>query len=149
MIDYRGLEREEAVYRDIAARCAIYVARLDPAGAELHSAFVGVLFGGVLLSLDHTFSRSPAYGQLASVAPEWLWGLVWLTVGLAQFAGVLLDGATFGRFGWLHQAATFVMTVLWVYWCWSLWASTGVTTATTTYAVVAAGSGWGWLRAGR
>lgn len=114
----RGVEREEAVIRDLATRCALFVARLDPAGAELHSAFVGVLFGSALLSIGDTFSRSPAYGQLASVAPEWAWGVVWLLFGLAQLVGVLLHGAGYTRFWRFHQIATFSMTVLWVFWCW-------------------------------
>jgi len=146
-IDYQGQRAIGEMSHAMTQRAGLFLVRIDPAGAEVHSAVVAVLFGLVLLLQADTFGRSPAYRSLSEIGPQALWGAIWLMVGLGHVLGVVLDALT--GIWRVRQAATFMATALWVWWLWSLWSSIGVTTATTTYAVVMAGSGWGWLRAGR
>lgn len=62
--------------------------RGDTRGAEVISAVLAWMWGLILLHPYSTFSDIAGYKLMAELAPEWLWGVVYLVIGLLQSAAM-------------------------------------------------------------
>lgn len=127
----RGVEREEAVYREsVRDTLAVLLVQTVP-GVRLTSGLMATVgFGLPLLAMPGLMDGSPAYLTMAAMAPGWLWGLVWIMVGFGQLAGMFGIG--------FRRQADFAAAVLWLFWAYTVVLSIGVTTVAPTYGTLAA-----------
>lgn len=113
----------------------------DTEPTELGLGCLSTVFGLWLLNpwID-TYAAAPSFRLLASVAPEWFWGLGFLALGLLRFRSIH-DGSLAHR-----RRVSFVGALAW----WSLWASftlaNPAATATVVYGVIGAAAIWVWVR---
>lgn len=94
----------------------------------------GAFFWGLWILMPHdTFPTSISYNVMASLAPEWVWGLVVMVVGAAQIA------TTLSTRGWkLRASANFATFVTWVFIATMFIVSNWLSTATVIYPLLAA-----------
>lgn len=107
---------------------------------ELFLSVGSIFWGGWLLLPFDTFPSAPAYNAMALIAPEPVWGLWFVLVGIAWFAGLLAKVGRWRR--WCALAASWDWCFVAV--CFGL--ASGPNTGVVTYSFVAAASAWAYLR---
>lgn len=114
--------------------------RTDPTLAELLSGVLALGWGAWLLLPGVTFGVAPIYDAMATIAPEWLWGLVVACGGLIQVTNVLRGAlrarwfaAFAGVLSWGLVAALFAF-------------STPLNTATPVYSILCLSQMWACWR---
>jgi hypothetical protein len=87
----------------------------DPRPLEWYFASFKIVWGLWLLMPMHTFSVSPHLYRYVALMPEWVYGLVWVVLGLLQFRAYLIQDqmarwrlALVGAFVWITYG-----TLLW------------------------------------
>lgn len=99
----RALEQSGWLYRAEEGSMAI-VARIRggvvdhfPARvSEWIVACILVSWGYILLKPSNIFATSPAFSEMAKMAPEWVWGTAAIAIGLSRLAALVING-TFPR----------------------------------------------------
>lgn len=96
---------------------------VDESEMELAALFLGAymaVWGGWLLLPGDVFAGARAYNALAALAPEPLWGAVFLTIGTLKVVGVLLSDLywTFRLWRWMTLVGLggylFLATMFWL-----------------------------------
>lgn len=104
---------------------ALWIARIDPTGAELVLAGSALAFGCALLIPVDLSVRSPAFRALVELLPQSAWALVWILCGVAQMAGAVLG---VGR-----RQADVLVASLWLFWTFLQVLHLGLTVGPFTY----------------
>lgn len=91
--------------------------RADTRGAEVISAVMLWTWGLILLAPWDTFEVSPSYRIMSFLAPEWVWGCLYLGLGALQSLAMCgnvhrfrLPAASFAMIGWTFAAITFLLS---------------------------------------
>ena len=71
----------------------------------------GLLTGTWLLLPINTFASTPSYQLLADIAPEWVWGLLFLIFGITQLTSVSLDQVRMRRISSALLALLFIIYI--------------------------------------
>jgi hypothetical protein len=90
---------------------------------------------GLWVLLPMSAMQSGGYAALLELQPEWMWGLMFLFVGLAHVTSVAVNGMCW----WtpLARAATsLVIAVLYGSWVWGFWLVSPASTAVYFYSVM-------------
>jgi len=121
-------------------RLARVIVTADPTPIELLSAIMA--FGwGILLALPaNTFATSPTYNAMSSLAPERVWAIAMLAIGLLQ-AAATLHGKVKAR-----KPLAFFATLTWAFIAVMMISANAVSTAGVAYGVVTLLSLWSYLR---
>lgn len=77
--------------------------------SEWGCAAVITWWGVALLAPGETFTISPSYAGLSRLAPEWVWGVICLTLGMFRLAALIING-TF-RGSWYSRYSPHVRAV--------------------------------------
>lgn len=104
---------------------ALWMARLDPTGAELVLAVSALAFGCALLVPVDLSVRSPAFRALVELLPQSAWAVVWIAFGAAQMTGAVLG---VGR-----RQADVLIASLWLFWTLLQLVHLGLTVGPFTY----------------
>ncbi len=120
----RGAESERTVIRT----AAIWLMRLSPTSAELVLSGGTIVFGLALLNPVDLSIRSPAFRQLAEMAPQSVWAALWLTMGVLQGIGAV--------YGVGRRSVDVSVAALWLFWTVVQVLAMGLTIGPFTY---------GWL----
>lgn len=90
--------RQPSVLRRLWGRILYIIFRSDVSLVEL-------LMGGWYVSVIRTLwfsdpnliANNPSYASMASIWPQWFWGLAFAVVGLVKVTGVLMRGVVIGK----------------------------------------------------
>jgi hypothetical protein len=147
-------------WQDARARWMALWYWADPVALEMTGAGVGVLWGALLLVANPTFFLSaPTYHALAALAPEWVWGAVFLSASALQGGtllwGVILPAPPLVIRNWLaRRRAVALLGLLWGYIACAfiltfLFVPSAQAPATALYLSVALWHFWVWRRVGK
>lgn len=117
------------------------VLKRDIEAVELFSATAAMLWGAWVLNPSmQTFAASPTFAGAASRGPEWAWGVLFLALGAAQSAVLILDVIR-----WRQIVASFAVAT-WTYLSVLVATSVPESTATVIYPLFALAAAWTVLR---
>src|SRR3990167_3015420 len=71
------------------SRLLLLLRTADPRIVGLYNAVFAVFWGAWLLLPFRTFNVAPVYHTMSSIAPEWVWGMAYLGIGLFHVRAVL------------------------------------------------------------
>lgn len=89
-------------------QAVLWVTRLSPTSGEIVLSGAALVFGLALLNPVDLSARSPAFRQLAEMAPQPVWALVWLVLGACQGMGAI--------WGIGRRQADIAAASLWLFW---------------------------------
>jgi hypothetical protein len=89
-------------------RAVLWLAGLDPTGAEVLLAGSAIAFGLALLVPADLSTRSPAFRQMVELFPQGVWAGIWIALGVGQLLGAY---SGLGR-----RQADVAVAALWVFW---------------------------------
>ena len=113
-------------------------------GTEWMTAMVMWSIGWTLLAPGSTFSASPAWASMASMASEETWGAICFAIGTLRIVALLING-TFDRFTWsphIRAATSFAACFIWYHLATGLSAAGINSTGAGTYSVIGAFELW-------
>lgn len=124
---------------------ALHVAfRSDLHGVRMLLAMSELIWAVTLFWPGDTFGR-PTYSVMAAVAPEWLWGLIFLATAVVQWR-ILISGHYHGRFAVSFAAFN---SLLWWFVVVSMYLSVYPPPAAISGELALAfGAAWVWVRSG-
>ena len=85
--------------------------KISSSGIEIQNGLSGLLTGTWLLLHVNTFASTPSYQLLADIAPEWVWGLLFLIFGITQLTSVSLDQVRMRRISSALLALLFIIYI--------------------------------------
>lgn len=107
---------------------------------EAISGIAATGWGLIVLLPVATFGTSHTYDAMASLAPEWAWGLAVLLVGILQLLTLLLDWHSWRR----HTA--FLAFCAWLFMSVMFIRANAASTATAIYPTMALAAAWAYWR---
>lgn len=134
--------QEPTLSQQLKARFAWMVLRADTDPSEFWSGLGAVGWGGFLLIPQAgTFAAAPSFAQMATIAPEWVWGLVMFVGGLLQWLAV------FREYTRLRLITSFCALLSWGFIAGLIAYSNPYSTGIVTYGVLLTGMNlWSHLR---